>query len=163
MSLKEAFWRTLLTDRLAGQSPAPPHGEAMLAMLPEVATLTASDFPLRSQTLWQRRPVALQGLTDAEANAAFNSVIRASSGVWMTYIFVVLGVEVGDVFCLLDGCVVPFVLRPTAAAGRGADGKEDRFWLWGDGYVQGVMPGQRPGQRPGTGPDGGPKRWFHLV
>ena len=76
----------------------------------------------------------------------------------MPYTFVVLksgymgwaprGVKEGDVFCLFDGCIVPFVLRRTEAG--------DTFHLWGSGYVQGFMPGQQPGV------EGRPREWFKI-
>jgi hypothetical protein len=78
--------------------------------------------------------------------------------VWMPYTFVAFnsgytrraphGVEAGDVFCLFDACIVPFLLRPTDT---------DTFILWGDGYVQGILPGQQPRA------NGSPKQWFKLV
>lgn len=76
-----------------------------------------------------------------------DSIVDIVAKVWMPYAFVILesgymgwsphGVKVGDVFCLFDGCIVPFVLHPSA--------DEDTFSLWGDGYVHGFMPGQKLG------------------
>ena len=77
----------------------------------------------------------------------------------MPYTFVVLesghigwaphDVQAGDLFCLFDGSIVPFVLRPTEGA--------DTFSLWGDGYVQGYMPDQEPGVQKS------PAEWFRIV
>jgi len=50
---------------------------------------------------------------------------------------------------LFDGCIVPFILRPTAGA--------DTFSLWGDGYIHGLMPGQQPGVESGV------KQWLKLI
>lgn len=58
------------------------------------------------------------------------------------------GARAGDVAVLLEGCIVPFVLRPTDE-GR-------RYMLSGDRYVHGFMPGQQPGV------EGMSKQWFEI-
>ena len=50
-----------------------------------------------------------------------------------------------DVLCVLEGCIVPFVLRPRS---------EDKFALWGDGYLQGLMHGEMETLD---------TRWFRIV
>jgi hypothetical protein len=74
-----------------------------------------------------------------------DSIVDSVAKIWIPYTFVILesgymgwsphGLQVGDVFCLFDGYIVPFVLRPSA--------DEDTFSLWGDGYVHGFMPVQK--------------------
>jgi hypothetical protein len=51
----------------------------------------------------------------------------------------------GDVLCVLEGCIVPFILHPRS---------EDKFALWGDGYVQGFMHGETETLD---------TRWFRIV
>jgi hypothetical protein len=68
--------------------------------------------------------------------------VETVTRVWMPYTFVAFnsgyirwaphGVEAGDVFCLFDSCIVPFLLRPTDS---------DELILGGDRYVQGIFPG----------------------
>jgi hypothetical protein len=110
-----------------------------------------------------RQPLDLStldgGTMEQRLRPGIDSVTENVTKVWVPYTFVVLesghmgwaphGVQVGDVFCLFDGCIVPFVLRPLA--------DNNTFSLWGDGYVHGFMPGQK------LGSGGRLKEWFNLV
>jgi hypothetical protein len=151
---EEAYWRTMLLDRLWGQTPAPPKSEAILSMVSETEPQLAGAIPPN-----MKKHKALQELSYERAQEAIRSVMLNVTRTWVPYTFVVLksgyvgwaphNVQANDVFCLFDGCIVPFVIRPTRAA--------DIFNLVGDGYVHGFLPGQQPGV------EGRPKEWIELV
>lgn len=99
------------------------------------------------------------GPIEQRIRPGIDSLTENVTNVWVPYTFVVLesglmgwaphGVQVGDVFCLFDGCILPCVLRPSA--------DENTFSLWGEGYVHEFMPGQK------LGIEGKSKEWFNLV
>jgi hypothetical protein len=158
---QEAYWRTMIMDRFCNQTPAPSEAEEFFVMIHDASRPLCTNPP--SQSSEHKAHLILsalnQGRTEELVKVGINSIMERIRGIWMPYTFVVLdsgymgwsphGVQAGDVFCLFDGCIVPFVLRPTAAA--------DTFSLWGDGYVHGFMPGQQPGV------EGRPKEWLKLV
>ena len=138
---QEAYWRTMIMDRFCDQTPAPPEAEDFLFSVSDMyQQMKASSGPLNPSKLER-------GRTNEQVVASINSLITRMTRVWMPNTFVILesgymgwsphGVNVGDVYCMLDGCVVPFVLCPTAGA--------DTFSLLGTGYIHGIMPDQQPG------------------
>lgn len=152
---EEAYWRMMLMDRHCNQTPAP---------------IEAKDLFLKFCN-WNRgmnsnpstQPIDFSvldgGPMEQHIHLGTDSIVNSVTKIWIPYTFVILesgymgwsphGVQVGDVFCLFDGCIVPFVLRPSA--------DEDTFSLWGDGYVHGFMPGQK------LGIEGKSKECFKLV
>jgi hypothetical protein len=150
---EEAYWRTMLMDRLSGQTPAPPEAEAILDAVYEMARQLGK---IMSRP---KRRKAVRGMSDECVKKAIDSIMETVYWIWVPYTFVVLksgymgwaphGVQAGDVFSLFDGCIVPFLLRPADAG--------DTFTLLGDGYVHGFLPGQQPGV------EGSPKQWLTLI
>ncbi|PMD33572.1 hypothetical protein L207DRAFT_639000 [Hyaloscypha variabilis F] len=159
----EAYWRTMLMDCFIDQTPAPHEAESFFVTMtgaikdhlsnPEATLLMNGQQAVLTLAKlhkdWSRERVA-EGINSIREN-----MIR----IWMPYTFVVLesgnigwaphDVQAGDLFCLFDGSIVPFVLRPTEGA--------DTFSLWGDGYVQGYMPDQEPGVQKS------PAEWYRIV
>ncbi|KAH8767606.1 heterokaryon incompatibility protein-domain-containing protein [Hyaloscypha finlandica] len=138
---EEAYWRTMIMDRFCDQTPAPSEAEDFLVWTHDMwRQLQTNMAPLDPSKFKRRR-------TEEQFTAGIISLMTRITGVWMPNTFVVLdsgymgwsplGVQAGDVFCLFDGCIVPFVLRPTLGAGT--------FSLCGAGYAHGFMPGQQPG------------------
>jgi hypothetical protein len=151
----EAYWRTMLMDCYVAQTPAPSGAKDMF--------LRICDFTREMHTNPQSQlldfSILDRGVAEQRTRSGTDSIVDSMTKIWMPYTFVVLdsgymgwsppGVQVGDVFCLFEGCIVPFVLRPS--------GDGDTFTLWGDGYVHGFMPGQKPGI------DGRTEEWFNLI
>ncbi|KAK3938320.1 hypothetical protein QBC46DRAFT_343702 [Diplogelasinospora grovesii] len=94
---------------------------------------------------------------------------------WSRYLFaltdtslmgwVAAGTCPGDAVCLFRGCDVPFVLRKNEETTKGnfhattssaieAEDGDETFWLYGDGYFQGLEP---------TAENSDTMRWFTLV
>ena len=152
---EEAYWRTMIMDRYCGNTPASTEGKEMFERICKYTRTmhtNPSSQPLDLSTLDG-------GAMEQRLRSGIDSVTENITKVWVPYTFVVLesghmgwaphGVQVGDVFCLFDGCIVPFVLRPLA--------DNNTFSLWGDGYVHGFMPGQKLGSGERL------KEWFNLV
>jgi len=150
----EAYWRTMLMDRLWDQTPAPAEAEAILAGYREAAPMLRGNAPPPKKT-----HKALQGMSQERVLEAIQHLGKVMTRLWMPYSFVALksglmgwapyGVEAGDMFCLFDGCIAPFVLRPTLSG--------HAFTLLGDGYVHGFLPGQQPGIA------GRVKQWIKVI
>jgi Heterokaryon incompatibility protein (HET) len=150
----EAYWRTLLMDRFLDETPAPPEAQPILRLLYEMAPQILTDTqPMKHM------PDAIKAISPDHRYRALKAIADTVIETWLPYTFVVLesgwigwappGVQPGDTFCLFDGCIVPFLLRPVLGS--------DKFRLWGDGYVHGYLPGQQPGG------DGRTKQWLKLV
>ena len=152
---QEAYWRAMIMDRFFDQTPAAPEAEGFLFYVCNMYR----QFETNSGSINLSEFLLEKGRTDEQKNAGINSLMTRITRVWMPHTFVILasgymgwsphGVKVGDVFCMFDGCDVPFVLRPTAGA--------DTFTFLGTGYVQGIMAGQQPGV------GGKPREWIKII
>jgi hypothetical protein len=152
---EEAYWRTMLMDRHCNQTPAPIEAKDLF--------LKFCNWKREMNSNPSTQPIDFSGLDggpmEQRIRPGTDSIVASVTTIWIPYTFVVLesgymgwaphGVHVGDVFCLFNGCIVPFVLRPLA--------DNNTFSLWGDGYVHGFMPGQK------LGIGGRLKEWFNLV
>lgn len=153
-SRDEAYLRSMMTDRLWDQTPAPPEAQVYLQrMISTILALTQGQ-PLPTHEI--QMPA---GLTDKQRTGTGASLSLIMTRTWLTHAFIItergyMGwappqVQEGDIFCLFDGCAVPFALRPT--------GVHSTFYLLGSGYVHGFMPGQE------TRPQSIYRQWFKLV
>lgn len=160
---KEAYWRTMLMDCFCNQTPAPREAEDFFVAMNGAAREYLSNPEATQSICGHLGALALAklhpGLSYERLTGGINSITENITKIWMPYTFIVLesghmgwaphDVQAGDLFCLFDGSIVPFVLRPTEGV--------DTFSLWGDGYVHGFMPGQEPGVKRR------PEEWFKLV
>jgi hypothetical protein len=148
---QEAYWRTMLMDCFCNQTPAPHEAEDFFVTMNGLAREYLSNPEAGNWIHGHRGALALAklypGWSHERLTSGINSLTENVSKIWMPYTFIILesghmgwapnDVQAGDLFCLFDGSIVPFVLRPTEGA--------DTFSLWGDGYVHGFMSGQEPG------------------
>jgi hypothetical protein len=155
---EEAYWRAMVMDRFCDQTPAPPEAEAFFMWYQGVMRQMRTDPTAALSMYGPQGPLGIFKLNEKWPDG-MKSIVETMIRIWMPYSFVILdsgymgwspcGVQARDVFCLFDGCIVPFILRPTAGA--------DTFSLWGDGYIHGLMPGQQPGVESGV------KQWLKLI
>jgi hypothetical protein len=160
---QDAYWRTMPMDCFCNQTPAPHEAEDFFVTMAGMAREYLSD-PEMTQSIYGRQgSLALAklhpGWSHERLTGGINSIVENVTKIWMPYNFIVLesghmgwaphDAQAGDLFCLFDGSIVPFVLRPTESA--------DTFSLLGDGYVHGFMPGQEPGVERRL------EEWFKLV
>lgn len=134
-SRDDAHWRTLIMDHdNVNGSPAAPETRQIFI---ELFTRQGRDSePVETGRETDEVPTRGWGMRTSAYTFA------VTDGGYMA--MVPPGSRKGDVVCIFEGCIVPFVLRPTG----------DALALWGDGYVQGFMHGEA---------DGLVRTWFNIV
>ena len=130
----EAFWRTLILDRLVDWSGPPPSAFGQLfevstgcAQVPEEyvkSCKTASNDDIRARYLYPFHRSIL-------AHLSGRSFFITGKG-YMGLVATIDGAEEGDLICLLAGGEVPFILRSKG---------ESLYQFIGESYVHGIMDG----------------------
>ncbi|KAF7897186.1 hypothetical protein EAF00_005414 [Botryotinia globosa] len=148
-----AFWQTLVGSKIdSGRFPCPDSFAEIISLLLDASTGQSPSLAGQTYSLRQKRPPGkgrlelanlaqrVPGHTFREVREAMKFVLKNRRwgitrkgyfGLFPRY------AEEGDIVCVMDGCVVPYLLRQV-------DG-EGRYRLVGECYVFGIMDGEAVG------------------